>query len=285
MEKKKTAKEKVDKIIGIIILIVVGIFLVRYLLSNFPAYLELEKTIVKKIKLDEVSEKVARTLDVSDPEEIEKFKEKRRAERKKQSMPFFEIDISKEKAEEIEYQAVFLHDKAYYPKLKNALGKAQKSIYVAMFVIAMGDSPTDPVRRLLDELIAAKKRGVEVKVVAECPRRAGGSLYKRNSEAIDYLLEGEVEATFNDPKRELHDKFVLIDGDTIFLGNHNWSKQSLTINREVSLMVKSDPPDPEFIDHFAGIRLAKPEDTRQGRIKLIKDIYRELLKRTGESTT
>ena len=283
MEKKKTAKQKFDEVIGIIVISVIALFLARYFLTNLEPYRELESSVARTIRLPQAVEKVSETLGFED--KGREGLQERIAARTKERLPYFEIEIPAQKPEKIEYESVLLCNKDYYSRLKSALRKAQNSIYVAMYVVAMGESATDPVKKLLDELIAAKNRGLEVKVVMECPRRAGGSLYERNSEALDYLLKEGVEATFNDPKRELHDKFVLIDKDTIFLGNHNWSKQSLTINREVSVMVKSDPPDPEFIKHFAGIRLAKPEDTKQGRIKLIKEIYRQLLKRTAEATT
>ena len=131
---------------------------------------------------------------------------------------------------------------------------AKKSIYVAIFVISKGKDENDPVNVLLRELVAAVRRGVDVKVVVENPRSPTGKLYEKNAEALKFLEEGGVETAFDQPRRELHDKFVLIDEDTVFIGNHNWSKASLKLNREVSVMVKSSPADPDFLKHFSRIK-------------------------------
>lgn len=276
---KKTAKQKVDRFLGAVILLVVVIFVGRYYLSNVDEYKEIEGNILRKLKVPELTEKVVEVLDLGDDEDEEKFQRAREDRLETEKRPDFGIKIPLGEKVESKYEVVPLMDKEYFPALRKAIKKAKKSIYVAMYVMSLGDSMSDPVNVLLNELIAAKKRGVEVKVIVENPIWSGSSLYKKNEEAIEYLKRGGVEAAFDSPKTEVHDKFILIDEDTLFVGNHNWSKQSLTINRELSVMVKADPADPDFLKHFACIKLARPGETREGKIKLIKEIYKELLSR------
>lgn len=276
---KKTAPRKIDKVIGIIILIIIGLFIGRHFLSGIPEYKKAEEAVSEKLNLPAFREKVIKALKLPGRKEAEGFQRKRKARLKRERRPRFDIKIPRGKEENIKYEATPLFDKSYYLALKAAIKRARKYIYVAMFVVSVGESPRNPVNVLLNELIAAGKRGVDVKVIVECPRRSVGSLYKKNERAIRYLKNGGVEACFNYPKKELHDKFVLIDGDTLFVGNHNWTKQSLTINREVSVEVKSSLAGREFIQHFMFMKLARREETKEGKIELIKKIYKELLGR------
>jgi phosphatidylserine/phosphatidylglycerophosphate/cardiolipin synthase-like enzyme len=276
---KKTAKKKIDEIIGITIIVIIAIFVGRYFLSDVEAYKKIENQISQKLNIPEITEKVVKTLSFDDGRDHEEYQRKREARIEAGKRPDFGIEVPFKKKVESEYEVIPLMDKEYYPALRSAIKKAKKSIYVAMFVVSMGKSTNDPVNILLNELIAAKKRGVDVKVVVENPPSSGSSLYKTNEKVVTFLREEGIEASFDEPDKEVHDKFILIDEDTLFVGNHNWSKQSLTINRELSVMVKACPPDPEFLKHFARIKLAKPEETKEGKIKLIKELYKELLSR------
>jgi len=276
---KKTAKKKIDEVIGITIIVIIAIFVGRYYLSDVEAYKKIEEKVSRTLKIPEITEKVVETLSFDEGRDPEEYQRKREARIKAEKRPDFGIKIPFTKKVESKYEVKTLSNKAYYPALRAAIKDAQESIYVAMFVIAMGKNVSNPVNVLMKELIAARKRGVDVKVVVENPHGLSTSLYKTNEAAIKYLRKGRVEASFNEPEKELHDKFVLIDGDTLFIGNHNWSKQSLTINWELSVMVKSHPTNPEFLRHFARIKLAKPEETKEGKMKLIKEIYKELLNR------
>ena len=279
---KKTAKKKIDEAIGITIIVIIAIFVGRYYLSDVEAYKKIEDQVSQKLKIPEITEKVVKALNLGDERDPEEFQRKREARLEAEKRPDFGIKVPLSKKVESKYEVTPLMDKEYFPVLKSAIKNAKKSIYVAMFVISMGKSPNDPVNILLNELVAAKKRGVDVKVVVENPPSSGSSLYKTNEKVLILLREEGIEASFDEPDKEVHDKFILIDEDTLFVGNHNWSKQALTINRELSVMVKARPADPEFLKHFARIKLAKPEETKEGKIKLIQDIYKELLGRGAQ---
>lgn len=56
----------------------------------------------------------------------------------------------------------------YFPALKDALSKAEESIYLVMFVIEVSmHKENSKVNQLVDELIRAKMRGVEVEVILD----------------------------------------------------------------------------------------------------------------------
>ena len=276
---KKTAKHKVEEVIGIVIIMIIVIFVGRYFLSDVKEYQKIEKQVFQTLKIPEIMEKVVETLSFDDGRDHEEYQRKREARIKAEKRPDFGIKVPFSKKVYSKYEVIPLMDKEYYPALKRAIKRAEESIYVAMFVIGIGKKASDPVNVLLNELIAAKRRGVDVKVIVDNPISSGSSLYKKNEKAIQYLKRGGIEAKFDSPKTEVHDKFILIDEDTLFVGNHNWSKSSLTINRELSVMVKASPANPEFLKHFSRIKLARLGETREGKIKLIKEMYKELLAR------
>jgi len=61
-----------------------------------------------------------------------------------------------------------------------------------MFVISRDANPSNPVNVLLNELIKAKKRGVEVNVLLECPSKQEGKLFEKNHSVINFLKEMEL---------------------------------------------------------------------------------------------
>ncbi|MFH1037756.1 MAG: phospholipase D-like domain-containing protein [PVC group bacterium] len=279
---RETPKRKIDRIIGVVLLAGIGLFVGRHFLSGLEGYPKIEAKVSRALHIPEVVEKVVEALNLGDDRDTEEFQRDREAKLEKERRPVFDLEVPPGGRGESKYEVTPLVDKGYYPALRSEIGRAKKSIYVSMFVIARGQSASDPVTTILNDLIAAKRRGVDVKVVVENPRGSSGDLYRNNEEAIGYLQAGGVEAAFNEPNKQVHDKFVLIDGETLLLGNHNWSRQALTVNREVSALVRAYPADPAFIRHFANIKLARPEETKQGRAGLIKELHKELLGRDKE---
>ena len=68
----------------------------------------------------------------------------------------------------INASADVLFGKAYYQALHKYLTQSKTSITMAMYFIIINPADkTDPVNELVDDLVAAKNRGVEVKVILE----------------------------------------------------------------------------------------------------------------------
>jgi phosphatidylserine/phosphatidylglycerophosphate/cardiolipin synthase-like enzyme len=281
-KKKQRRREWRLKIVGAVLIVAAGFFLARFHLAKIPAYEKIETDVVRTLKLDVVGEQATRVLglDKKDEDLARRIAEREaRRERDEANRPKLEVALPPPPESPSRYRVTPLPDRDYHPAVLRELLRAEKSIYLAMFLVAP-DPPRGPVIRLLDSLIAAKKRGVEVKVALNHPGKIDDSVYTHNRETIAYLKEGGVEAYFADPKTRIHDKFLLIDDRVLILGNHNWTKEALTIHRELSLLVVSEPPDPAFVRHFAAIRLAKLEDTPEGRLELIEKLQRELLSRS-----
>ena len=128
-----------------------------------------------------------------------------------------------------------LKGKEYFEVLHKALQEAKESIYVQMYIIIPrpGDAD-DPVSILLEDLIRAKDRGVEVKVVMEDGK------FERSYYAFTKLKEAGVEVRLDSPLTVLHSKAIIIDGKTNILGSTNWSRTSIYYNQEISVLIESE---------------------------------------------
>ncbi len=283
LKRRQRRRERRLKIAGGAIIVAGGFFLGRFHLAKVPAYQKIEGDVVRTLKLDVVGEQASRVLglDRKDEELARSIAEREaRRAREEADRPKLEVTIPRPPEIPPRYRVTPLPDRDYHPAVLRELLRAEKSVYLAMFLVAP-DPPRGPVTRLLDGLIAAKKRGVEVKVALNHPGKIDDSVFTHNLAAIEYLKEGGVEAHFNDPGKSLHDKFLLIDDRVLIVGNHNWTREGLTIHLELSLLVRADSPDPDFARHFASIQLAKLEDTPEGRLELIDKLHQELLERGG----
>ena len=148
------------------------------------------------------------------------------------------------------YTVTPLVNRDYFSEVHNAFQNAKKSIHILMFVIEMGRTSNDPVNILLQDLVDARGRGVEVKVILERPITEKATQYAPNKRVIDFLRPKGIDAKFDDPQIETHDKFILIDDYIAIIGNHNWTYAALMLNHEDSVLIKSDPTDPGFGSYF-----------------------------------
>ncbi len=181
----------------------------------------------------------------------------------------------------VEYEVEPLIGREYLPCLKAELGRAAKSIRVAMYLIDPGEGKDHPVNQLLDALAQARRRGVSVEVVVECPwEKKAPSLKRKNAAALDRLRRQGVSAVFDEPRHCLHDKLVVIDDRVVFIGNHNWTREALTIHDEVSARIVCRPADPRFGRYIGYIGAIGGEETEEGRKAMLQQFQKELLKRS-----
>ena len=104
-------------------------------------------------------------------------------------------------------------------ELKKRIRAASKSIRTALFTFTHPD--------LVDELIDAYKRGVNVSVVVD--KYSG---YGASSKSIEKLKESHVPVTLSRGIELLHHKFVYIDEETLLTGSLNWTKSGFKRNSD-----------------------------------------------------
>jgi len=138
----------------------------------------------------------------------------------------------------------------YHTSLFTLFDRAATSIEVCMFHIALGTAD-HPSSQLLDRLVAAVARGVGVRVLLDQDRPTDPyNSTVVNTRAKNFLAANGVPVKFDSEDRLLHSKFVVVDGQTVVVGNHNWAIGSFFEFDDVSLAIASSTLAQEFSNRF-----------------------------------
>lgn len=117
---------------------------------------------------------------------------------------------------------------------------AKRSLNIRMFLF------TDPT--LLHEVIAAKRRGVKVRVMLNPARRNGES---ENNETAAALAGAGVEVRDSNPAFALtHQKSMVIDHEWGFVESLNWETRDLTETRDYAVTTTKKLEISEMVDCF-----------------------------------
>ena len=134
---------------------------------------------------------------------------------------------------------VVLPDDGIAPVLAG-IAAAKDSILVKMFLFS------DP--RLIRALIAAKKRGVKVRVMLNPARRSGES---ENSAAKVKLRAGGVAVKDTHPDFDVsHEKSMVVDGKTAFVKSHNWVPKNFGGTRDYAVITRDPDEVAEVVEGF-----------------------------------
>ncbi|MFO1415160.1 MAG: phospholipase D-like domain-containing protein [Burkholderiales bacterium] len=109
-----------------------------------------------------------------------------------------------------------------------AIDGATKSIRIKMFLF---NAPA-----LLDAVIAARKRGVDVKVMLNPARRSGET---ENEDSRRKLVEGGVSVLDSNPAFDLtHEKSMVVDDTEAFVMSLNWETRNVTETRDYAVVTR-----------------------------------------------
>ncbi len=108
-----------------------------------------------------------------------------------------------------------------------AINSAQKSIHVAAYSFTS--------KPISEALLAAKKRGVDVEVVADEKSNSG------KYSATTYLANNKVHVKLDGNYPIFHHKFMIIDGITLETGSFNYSAAAASKNAENVLVLWNVP--------------------------------------------
>jgi len=140
----------------------------------------------------------------------------------------------------------------YYKTLQKYIAQAQKSIIIGMYFIIMEDE-TSPVNNLVDSLIEAKKRGVEVTVVLEDAKLG------ESRQAFNILKENGIDVSADLPGKRMHLKGVIVDRRYVFLGSANWSRAAIEENYDATLFVDSESDAKALIEFIEDAKITHEE--------------------------
>ena len=165
----------------------------------------------------------------------------------------FALNPVKLQAEPVAVKVIF--DKQYYPAALKAIAEAKESINFAIFEIRYyPEYPQSPSNLLIDGLVLAAKRGVNVEVCLEQSKGYNQDNALDNLKVAYKLINGGVKVYLDNPKKTLHAKFLVVDRRLVLLGSTNWSYYSLDDNWETNLWVDSHKIAEELFSYFETIK-------------------------------
>ena len=105
---------------------------------------------------------------------------------------------------------------------------------------------SDP--RLLDAVIAAHRRGIEVRVMLNPERRSGE---QENGACRNVLSDAGIEVLDSNPTFDLtHEKSMVVDDATAFIQSLNWETRNLTETRDYAVVTSHAHEVAEVIECF-----------------------------------
>ena len=137
-----------------------------------------------------------------------------------------------------ECRALLLPNKDYYPYLKTYFQRAQKSIVGTVYLVKLADNAGNEPADLWRELIAARKRNVDVDLVLERSEDPRDAL-ESNLTAAAALEKAGVRVRFDPANMATHAKTFVIDGRYCFVGSHNLTHAAMARNAELSVFIDS----------------------------------------------
>ena len=85
---------------------------------------------------------------------------------------------------------------------------------------------------LANDVISAKRRGVEVEVKLDRQMAGGASL-----PVYELLIKNGVTVSLNSGPELLHYKMAWIDEEVLINGSANWTKNAFTVNDDVFMLI------------------------------------------------
>ncbi|BDG05044.1 phospholipase D-like domain-containing protein [Anaeromyxobacter oryzae] len=134
---------------------------------------------------------------------------------------------------------VVLPDDSAKPIL-DAIGAASKSLQVKMFIFSD--------EALLDAVVAARRRGVAVRIMLNPARRSGE---EDNEDARKRLRRGRVEVIDSNPEFQVtHEKSMVVDETVAFVKSFNWATRNLSETRDFAVVTSHKHEVREIVDCF-----------------------------------
>lgn len=166
--------------------------------------------------------------------------------------PYFVIgthDTSNHSAHISQENIILLPDALYYDALVDYIREAGRSIDMAMFIFKTTKSRQNKPRKLIDELIKARKRGVRISIILE---KSGyeESINEENEKVARQLRKHGITVLFDSIKKTTHTKLVIVDQRFSFVGSHNLTHSALAYNHELSLLVDNPTLAGQLIDYI-----------------------------------
>ncbi|MBI4115983.1 MAG: hypothetical protein HY447_05375 [Candidatus Omnitrophica bacterium] len=132
-----------------------------------------------------------------------------------------------------------ISDRVYQGQVYSLLDKAQSSIVISMYLVRTGDSAKHPINRLIQDLVEARRRGVEVTIYLNTKFKNATPQKILQEPWVAVLQEEGAKVRLASPVRMLHDKLIVVDRRFVVEGSMNWSVSAIANNLESATLIDS----------------------------------------------
>ncbi len=126
-------------------------------------------------------------------------------------------------------ESAFSPDDRAQELILKVIDSSQESLRLAAY------SFTSPV--IMKRLLAAKKRGVDVKIVVD----EKGNRSKASKAAMNLMVNADIPLRTVSSYRIHHDKYIVVDGKNVETGSFNYSQSAAKNNSENVLVIWNSP--------------------------------------------
>ncbi len=147
-----------------------------------------------------------------------------------------------------------LHSQKYFEKVHELFNSANKSVFIVMYSFRYYPKyPTSQSNILLQDLIKAKQRGVDVTVLLDISEKFDEETTEENKNTGKILSENGVKVHYDGVGILTHAKTIVVDSRYTIIGSHNWTYHGLTKNNEISVLIDSQDLAKETEKYIMGI--------------------------------
>ena len=132
-----------------------------------------------------------------------------------------------------------ISDREYEQAVINLIDNAKESVVIGMYHITTQLEANNPVKLLLNDLVEAEERGVQVSIYLNTKFPDVSYEELVGEDEFKMLKEAGCELYFIPSGRKLHDKVVIVDTRYVVEGSANWSISALKNNFESATLIDS----------------------------------------------
>ena len=155
-----------------------------------------------------------------------------------------------------------ISNRKYFPAVKKLIQEARNEIKISIYYIAL--TSKGPVSELMEELVKAKKRGVDIEIVLDWDSNPE-SLNRddmKNVKSFAFLKQNGFKVFYDDNKALNHSKYLIVDREILVVGSHNWSANAFDSNHESTLVVRSKELAAIYLQYFKDLPKILPSTVK-----------------------
>ena len=144
-------------------------------------------------------------------------------------------------------------DRQIYPLISDVIRSTTKTLCLAFFQMTLDEKHLVGLPlNIYSSLKSRKDDGVNIRVILN--QKFANAIQKElNSRTLKLLRNTGIDIKWADPKRVLHTKLIISDGEKAVLGSMNMTVTSLVDNREVAVYICSPLVKQILVPYFEEI--------------------------------